>query len=173
MFFHFLKIIFLLNNPGKRENLIISGVPWAFCLVEPSLSFFVMATSRWPSRGLASLGGASVEPRFARWSLASLGGAAESLFWKFARLEASENGTPSGELTHRSVTHILTDSSEFRVLWTSGVVHLRMICGYLPELHNGLSSSSCHFLSSIGRGGARKVQEVQQNGGLVQDFGQN
>ena len=24
-----------------------------------------------------------------------------------------------------------------------------MICGYLPELHNGSSSSRCHFLSSI------------------------
>ena len=41
-----------------------------------------------------------MEPRFARWSLASLGGTASlrsAAEPRFARLEASENGTPSGE----------------------------------------------------------------------------
>ena len=82
------------------------------------LSFFVMATSRWPSRGRWSLGGASlcsVEPRFARRDgLASLGGASlrsAGGLWKRYPLGRTLRGIAPA---HRSVTH--------GVLWTSGVV---------------------------------------------------
>ena len=37
------------------------------------------------------------------------------------------------------------------------IIHLRMICGYLPELHNGSSSSRCHLApASIGHLKERK-----------------
>ena len=81
--------------------------------------------------GLASLGGtASLSSAEPRWSLASLGGTASlrsagGASLRFARLEASENGTPSGEpsgglyppLTERCRTDLPLKFSGLLVVW--------------------------------------------------------
>ena len=100
--------------------------PWAFWwnLFEPFICNgdlpMTFARPRFARRSLASLGGASLRSAEPRWSLASLGGASLRLGLasprpRFARLEASENGTPSGEPSGGLHPRI-------KVLWTSGVV---------------------------------------------------